>query len=286
MVLVLARSAEAQELPSPLDVTTVVRLARERRQEVVARAARARARAQRPTIDGSIEQPMAMLSIDHLPFTFEGADFSVMLQQDFPLSGLLGRRRAAAEASARRALADVATATLDVAFEAVDALLMTAERRRLGDVLALQAELAREIVRAGTARFASGQGVQSDVLRAEVEVARSETRGAANAQATRGAEAMLRAALALPFTVTIPAVVLATERDLAGPDDLAGTALASRPELASMRAEQTRARAEVGVMEAMRWPMAFVRFGASSTMQEGPGVMAMFGFTLPCGVRA
>lgn len=108
MVLVLARSAEAQELPSPLDVTTVVRLARERRQEVVARAARARARAQRPTIDGSIEQPMAMLSIDHLPFTFEGADFSVMLQQDFPLSGLLGRRRAAAEASARRALADVA----------------------------------------------------------------------------------------------------------------------------------------------------------------------------------
>lgn len=281
MVLVLARSAEAQELPSPLDVTTVVRLARERRQEVVARAARARARAQRPTIDGSIEQPMAMLSIDHLPFTFEGADFSVMLQQDFPLSGLLGRRRAAAEASARRALADVATATLDVAFEAVDALLMTAERRRLGDVLALQAELAREIVRAGTARFASGQGVQSDVLRAEVEVARSETRGAANAQATRGAEAMLRAALALPFTVTIPAVVLATERDLAGPDDLAGTALASRPELASMRAEQTRARAEVGVMEAMRWPMAFVRFGASSTMQEGPGVMAMFGFTLP-----
>jgi cobalt-zinc-cadmium efflux system outer membrane protein len=224
---------------------------------------------------------MAMLSIDHLPFTFEGADFSVMLQQDFPLSGLLGRRRAAAEASARRALADVATATLDVAFEAVDALLMTAERRRLGDVLALQAELAREIVRAGTARFASGQGVQSDVLRAEVEVARSETRGAANAQATRGAEAMLRAALALPFTVTIPAVVLATERDLAGPDDLAGTALASRPELASMRAEQTRARAEVGVMEAMRWPMAFVRFGASSTMQEGPGVMAMFGFTLP-----
>lgn len=277
----LATPARGQSLPSPLDVAAVVRVARERRQEIAARALRARAQAQRPAIDGSLEQPMAMISLDHLPFALHGADYSVMLQQDFPLSGLLGRRRAAAEAGARRARAAVETTALDVEFEAVDALLMTAERRRVGAVFAQQAELARELVRAGAARYAAGQGVQSDVLRAEVEVARAETQVAANAQTTHGAEAMLRATLALPATVDVPEVALASSREVPPVGALVATALAARPELAAMRAEQVRARAEVGVMEAMRWPMAFVRFGSASTMQDGPGVMAMFGFTIP-----
>lgn len=280
-VIALRSTAMAQTLPSPLDVAAVVRLAHERRQEVVARASRARARAQRPAIEGSLDQPMAMLSLDHLPFALHGADYSVMLQQDFPLSGLLGRRRAAAEAAARRATAEVDATALDVELEAVDALLMTAERRRLGAVYGQQAELAREIVRASTARYAAGQGAQADVVRAEVEVARIETRETANVQATRGSEAMLRAALALPSEVAIPEIAFGASREVPPPEPLVASAIAARPELAAMRAEQTRARADVGVMEAMRWPMAFVRVGAANTMQDGPGVMAMFGFTIP-----
>ncbi len=282
LALLQGASASAQPLPSPLDVGAVVRIARERRQEIVASASRAQALGQRPAIEASLDQPMVMLSLDHLPFELHGADFSVALQQDFPLSGLLSRRREAAEAGARRARAAVDVAALDVELEAVDALLMAAERRRLGAVLTQQAELARELVRVGGARYAAGQGEQSDVIRAEAEAARIEALALSNARATRGAEAMVCASLALPADTAVPAVSLArSEADVPTPEALVEAALASRPELAAMRAERARSRAEVGVMESMYWPMAFVRLGVANTMQDGPGVMAMFGVTLP-----
>lgn len=274
--------AIAQPLPNPFDVAAVVRVARARRQEIVASASRAQALGQRPVVVGSLDQPMVMLSLDHLPFELHGADYSVALQQDLPLSGLLGHRRDAAEADARRARAEVDVAALDVELEAVDAMLMAAERQRLGAVLTQQAALARELVRVGAARYAAGHGEQSDVIRAEAEAARIEAFARSNARATLGAEAMLRAALALPSDAALPELSLAPSRaDPPEPEALVEAALAARPELAAMRAERARSRAEVGVMESMYWPMAFVRLGVASTMQDGPGAMAMVGLTLP-----
>jgi outer membrane protein, heavy metal efflux system len=53
---------------------------------------------------------------------------------------------------------------------------MLMERRRTDALVAEQLNFAREAVAAANARYASGTAPQSDILRAEVEVARLEAR--------------------------------------------------------------------------------------------------------------
>ncbi len=64
-------------------------------------------------------------------------------------------------------------------------------------------------------------------------------------------------------------------------DALVKKAIASRPELAVVRAEKRRALAEVDTMKSMYGPMALVRVGPSYVIADGPGVMAMVGVTVP-----
>jgi outer membrane protein, heavy metal efflux system len=58
-------------------------------------------------------------------------------------------------------------------------------------------------------------------------------------------------------------------------------ALAARPELEAGRAGIARAEAEVDVMRDMFRPMATIRTGPATTMNEGRGWMAMVGVSLP-----
>ena len=174
-LLCLSGQAEAQSadpLPSPLSVDDVLRLARGRRAEINAARAGTRAAAERPAIASALEDPMVSPSIDHLPFMLEGADVSFTIEQRFPLSGVRTHRRQAAEAGVDRARAEAARTTLDVSLEAVSAFFMLYERRRSAAVLEEQRALSRQMVGTANARYAGGNGPQSDVLRAEVEVAR------------------------------------------------------------------------------------------------------------------
>jgi outer membrane protein TolC len=144
-----------------------------------------------------------------------------------------------------------------------------------------QLTFARGVVTAANARYASATAPQSDVLRAEVEVARLEARAKALVSEVRGAEAMLNTSLALEANRLVPPLA-----DLAGAEMLPiesaiNRALTSRPELAAGRAEIARAEADVKVMRDMFKPMATIRTGPSYTMAEGSGWMAMVGFSLP-----
>jgi hypothetical protein len=55
----------------------------------------------------ALEDPMVSPSLDHLPFRLDGASVSLSVEQRFPLSGVLGDRKRAAEAEALRARAQV-----------------------------------------------------------------------------------------------------------------------------------------------------------------------------------
>jgi outer membrane protein TolC len=171
-----AQARDAEPLPSPLGLEHVLATARARRTEVVAARARARAFAQRPAIVSALEDPMITPSADHLPFRLHGADASLSVEQRFPLSRALGNRRRAAEADAQRASAEADTVALDVELEAASAFLMLDERRGMARILEDQRALAHQLVRAATARYASGAGAQADALRAEIEVARLDAR--------------------------------------------------------------------------------------------------------------
>jgi outer membrane protein TolC len=275
-------AAQAPEtLPSPLSLADVVRLAGDRRDEIAAAGARTRAGEARPDMVAALEDPMISPSLDHLPFTLDGADVSVTIEQRIPLSGIRGHRRASALADVDRLRADARRAVLDVGVQAANAFLMLQERRRTTALLEEQLAFARDVVSAANARYASGTAPQSDVLRAEVEVARLEALARALVSEVRGAEAMLNTSLALDADQPVPPLAPLV---LAEPVPVwAGikAALTGRPELVAVRADIARAEADVQVMRDMYQPMATIRTGPSYTMAEGRGWMAMVGLSLP-----
>ena len=268
-------------LPDPLTLSDVVRLAGERRDEIDAARARTRAGEARPDIVSALEDPMISPSLDHLPFMLEGADVSVTIEQRIPLSGIRGHRRASALADVDRLRADARRTVLDVGVQAANAFLMLQERRRTTGLVAEQLTFARDVVSAANARYASGTAPQSDVLRAEVEVARLEALAHALVSEVRGAEAMLNTTLALdaeqPVPPLVPLVLAEPVPAWAG----IRAALTDRPELVAVRAEIARADADVQVMRDMYRPMATIRTGPAYTMADGRGWMAMVGVSLP-----
>src|SRR6266542_23083 len=268
-------------LPSPLSLGDVIRLASDRRDEIQATRARLRAAEARPTIVSALEDPMISPSLDHLPFMLDGADVSVTIEQQIPLSGIRQHRRASALADADRLRAEANRATLDVSIQAANAFLMVQERRRTDALVSEQLAFARDVVSAANARYASGTAPQSDVLRAEVEVARLDALARALVSEVRGAEAMLNTSLALDADAPVPTLAPLAFTQALPSWSAVKAALASRPELAAGRAEILRAEADVQVMRDMFRPMATIRTGPSYTMTDGKGWMAMVGLTLP-----
>ena len=221
-------------------------------------------------------------SLDHLPFMMHGADFSLAIEQRFPLSGVLGDRGRAAEADAQRLRAETIRVRLDVELEAAGAFLMLDERRKRVAVVQAQLSLARELVSAANARYAAGTGAQSDLLRAELEVARVEATARALHGEVGAAEAMLNVGLGRHPDAPVPALASSARVGTTGDaKQQRKVALANRPELAAGRAEIRRAEAEVSAMNAMYAPMAMVRVGPAYTMSDGAGVMLMVGISLP-----
>jgi outer membrane protein TolC len=271
----------APVLPSPLSLGDVIRLAAERRDEIQAARARIRAGEARPTIVSALEDPMFSPSLDHLPFMLGGADVSFAIEQRIPLSGIRGHRRASALADVDRLRAEANRATLEVGIQAANAFLMVQERRRTDALVAEQLAFARDVVSAANARYASGTAPQSDVLRAEVEVARLEALAGALVSEVRAAEAMLNTSLALDADGPVPALASPAFPQPPPPWSAIKASLTSRPELVAGRAEIVRAEADVDVMRDMFRPMATVRTGPSYTMAEGNGWMAMVGLSLP-----
>ena len=277
----VAAAQDAKPLPSPLAIGDVVRIAGERRDEIQAARARTRAGEARPAIVSALPDPMISPSLDHLPFMFNGADFSIAIEQQIPLSGIRGHRRASSLADVDRLRAEANRTALDVGIEAANAYLMLQERRRTAALLDEQIVFARDVVNAANARYASGTAPQSDVLRAEVEVARLEAAARALIGEVRGAEAMLNTSLALEADTPVPPLSTLTFTQPVPAWSAIKAALTSRPELAAGRAEIARADAEVQVMRDMFKPMATIRTGPSYTMTEGRGWMAMVGLSLP-----
>jgi outer membrane protein, heavy metal efflux system len=270
-----------QVLPSPLRLGDVLRVASERRDEIEAARARVRAGEARPTIVSALADPMIAPSLDHLPFMLGGADVSFAVEQQIPLSGIRGHRRAAALADVDRLRAEASRTTLDVGLQAVNAFLMVLERRRSEALVAEQLAFARDVVSAANARYASGTAPQSDVLRAEVEVARFNALARALVSEVRGAEAMLNTSLALEADNPVPPLASLAVAEPPPSWPVLKAALTSRPELVAGRAEIARADADVQVMQDMFRPMATIRTGPSYTMGDGRGWMAMVGLSVP-----
>ncbi|HVY44873.1 MAG TPA: TolC family protein [Minicystis sp.] len=278
------RLAFAQDaaLPNPLRPDQVVAYARSHRAEITAARARAQAAAQVPKTVTALPDPMVMVSLDHLPFKLDGADVSLAVQQDFPLSGVLGARGRAAEAEARATVADARTVSLNVEYEALKAYLMLVELQRMSSIVDEQFAVAQQIEAATRARLSGAEGAAVDVVRARLDVVRLGGERRAIAAELRSAAAMLDAALGRPVDGVVPATDLAVPtNEPPALASLVNQAIARRPEVLAMRERVGRAGAEVDAMRSMYNPMAFVRLGPAYTMADGPGVMFMVGVSVP-----
>jgi outer membrane protein, heavy metal efflux system len=270
-----------QLLPSPLSLTDVIRIAGERRDEIEAARARIRAGEARPTIVSALADPMISPSLDHLPFMLGGADVSITIEQQIPLSGIRRHRRDSALADVDRLQAEANRTTLDVGIDAANAYLMLHERRRTAALVDEQIAFARDVVSAANARYASGTAPQVDVLRAEIEVARLHGLQRSFTGEIRAAEAMVNTSMALDADLPLPPLAGLPFTQPTTSWSVLKAALTSRPELAAGRAEIVRAEADVQVMRDMFRPMATIRTGPAYTMAEGRGWMAMVGVSLP-----
>ena len=276
-----AAAQSSAPLPAPLTLADVIRIAGERRDEIQAARARTTAGEARPTIVSALSDPMLSPSLDHLPFMLNGADYSITIEQQIPLSGIRGHRRASALADLDRLRAETNRTSLDVSVAAANAYLMLQERRRTATLVNEQIAFARDVVSAANGRYASGTAPQSDVLRAEVEVARLEAIARALVGEVRGAEAMLNTSLAIDADASVPPLAVLALPPAVPSWTTIKSAVTSRPELVAGRAEIARADAEVLVMRDMFKPMTTIRTGPSYTMTDGRGWMAMVGLSLP-----
>src|SRR5262245_22350654 len=135
---------DSRPLPWPLSLADVIRIASERRDEIQAARARTTAGEARPAIVSALPDPMLSPSLDHLPFMMNGADYSITIEQQIPLSGIRSHRRASALADIDRLRAVANRTALDVGIEAANAYLMLQERRRTAALLNEQIAFARD----------------------------------------------------------------------------------------------------------------------------------------------
>ncbi|HET9984854.1 MAG TPA: TolC family protein [Longimicrobiales bacterium] len=215
---------------------------------------------------------------------------SIQAMQMLPIPGKLGlaSRAAAGEARAARADADeawwevragVAMAFYDV--YAADRQIAVMERtlRLLGDF--------RQVAQA---MYATGTGRQSDVLRADVDVAKMRADLVRMRAMRVSAAARLNGLLDRPAEMPIPAVALpALPDELPSADTLLAWADAGRPMLERGRAAIDQAQAREALARREIWPDLTVgvqygqRAGEMGTERMGG---AMVGFTLPVFARS
>jgi outer membrane protein, heavy metal efflux system len=282
LIGVLATAASADVLlPTPLRVQDVTLLAGSQRPEIAAAKARARAAKERPTIVSTLDEPTVSFSIDHLPFSGMGLDWSASIQQTFPLSRVRGNWKRGAEANARRQLAVTERVQRDVELDAAQAFWMLAEARATAEIAIKQKAVADQLVKAAMARYAANTGTQSDVLRAQIEVSRLDAEQRATAAEVRVAEVMLNTSLARDADAAIPELDVSLSDAQPPTAESVARASQKRPELRAGRAEIEQAEAEVRVMKSMYAPMAMVQTGPAYTMEAGYGWMAMVGLSVP-----
>jgi outer membrane protein TolC len=284
LALPLAGEARAEEaaLPSPLKPDDVLVFARAHRAEIAAAKSKSDAAKQTSKVVSALPDPMIMAAIDHLPFKLDGADWSVQIQQDFPLNGSLGAKGRAAEAESRAVAADAKKVELDVEYQALGAYIEWIELQRMAVVVDEQLALARQIQAVAKVRLSVSEAAAADVIRAQADVARLEGERKALDGEIAAARSMLNANLGRAVDAKVPdADLVLPSAEPPSSVELAKGAIERRPEVVAMKARVDKARENVAAMDAMYGPMAFVRGGYAYRMDEGKGLMLMVGVTVP-----
>ncbi|MBU8900590.1 TolC family protein [Corallococcus sp. M34] len=302
LALVSSMAALAQgDVATPATQTTAVStdatLARlltealEARPELRQVEAQAQAAHERIPQAGALPDPVLQLGIQNDGFgalmigKMEGSYYSIMASQGVPFPGKRALRTEVARLGAEVASAQIARARLTIEAEVrrtyLDLLLT---RERLGLLNRLDA-LWRQSADLARIRYETGDGAQSDLLRAQLELNRIRQRRVALTAEERTRVETLNRLSGRPLDDALPTTTRVRDLGVPEPGDVASAeadALARSPELAGGRTSMAQANKQVALARRERLPDFTVSAGVMPRGGDFPPMwQANVGITLP-----
>jgi outer membrane protein TolC len=241
-----ASAPGAEAPPSPLPLAWCLERARAANPRLDVARASAEAARHRVHPAGALPDPRFRYELSNVPtgdFDLESTPLSgqqLGLSQHLPFPGLLGRRRDAARSAADAASADLGDTSqrIDAAVEQAWVELGFAQRAL--DITVGNVELLRQLAKIAETKYQVGEGLQQDVIRAQVTLTDLLDERLRREAAIHTSEARLAALLDLPPETPLPRT--ASLRDPAPVPELA--ALLERLETTSPRLRALAARIE------------------------------------------
>ncbi len=255
----LAQAAEAP--PSPLPLHWALRVADEANPDIALQTALRDAAHERIRPAGSLEDPRFSYEASNMPIGRSAFDSTPLsgnqfgLRQKIPFPGLLGARREAARAGSRAADHSLENRRLEVegAVERAWAELGFAQRALA--ITRRNIELLRQLAAIAEAKYRVGNGLQQDVLRAQVELTRLLEEELRREAAVDVEGARLGALLDLPPGLELPRTAsLADTAPVPSLDALLERLEVRSPGLAALRAQVEEAERRVRVVELEGYP--------------------------------
>ncbi len=172
----LCRGADPEWLGDPLKLDALIAYAREHNPEIRASASRWQAAQARPSQAGSLPDPMLDVAYHNESFnelTLGESDFAFVrigASQEVPFPGKLGLKREIASSESEQMREEARRVELDVISRLKIAYAEYAHLQELLDLLQRNTALLQKFARTAEAKYAVGQGIQQDVLKAQLEL--------------------------------------------------------------------------------------------------------------------
>lgn len=284
-------SAQQPASADTLHLADAVVLARDANPMLQAARLRADAARERVPQAGALPDPQLSFALMNRPLDF-GTDQpmtmnSVQWMQRLPWPGKLGfaeeRERHLADAEAfeadeteRRLVARVKSLYYRLAY--MDRAIAIMQNTR---------ELLRNFLDVSSTRYAVGDGLQQDVLQAQVSVAQMTENITVMQQNRIAMAARLNALFGRDATVPVPALELSDpRRELPSVDGLMERAVEGRPALAAARARVEAAQAGYRAARRMLYPDLTVTLGYGQRPQFDDLATLMVGISIPLWARS
>lgn len=227
---------------------------------------------------GAWDDPMLMLGVANLPTSF---DFKmdpmtmkmVGLSQNIPLAGQKGLQKKAAQAEAGAAVQDRYAMEVDMAMAARYAFADLYYRSKSLGNLVSQSELLDEVVSSATAKLATNQANQDEVLGAQAELWRLQTQLLEAEHMVEEARYDLNILRGLDVTTPTPPLAAPTSPELPQtPDAWLESARQNYPPLQKLFRQSEAYGYSSAAANRMRWPMlglsANYAFRSSTEMEK------------------
>lgn len=273
------------ETPERLSLANVVVEARERNPELQAARGRSKAMAAVPRQVSALDDPTFSWEIWNAPesFRIDRADNNIVrLSQKFPFPG---KRRLAGEIAtheAEQASHEVETVELELVAAVKRAYYDLWQAHERLAVYSRDKDLVERLTRIVEQRYGTGEAVQSDVVRAQVELTHLINRLETERLTIEQGEAELNALLSRPpdERLGLPESPAPPRLD-ATPAALTALALEKRPDVAAQNAAIAREDSAVRLADRGYYPDFEVSVGRFINADQADGFGAMASVTIP-----